>query len=170
MNQGKSEIVLLLGSNSGDCIQYINKALTHIEKLAGKIILTSSVYQTSPWGYTDQPDFLNQVIVIETSLEPAKLLHTLKRIEKELGRADAEKWKQRIIDIDILFYDKLIFESDELIIPHPLLHKRRFALVPLNEIMPGFIHPLLKKKINKLMHDCTDAGEVKKWNSDFSKI
>ena len=170
MKAKKSKAVLLLGSNSGDRVDYINKAMSFIQKLAGKITLESAFYQTSPWGFTDQPDFLNKVVVVETYSEPLKLLQTFKSIEKELGRINNEKWKQRCIDIDILFYDELIFNSDELIIPHPLLHKRRFTLVPLNEIMPGFTHPLLKKKTNELLNDCEDAGEVKRWNTDFSKI
>ncbi|MEP7168069.1 MAG: 2-amino-4-hydroxy-6-hydroxymethyldihydropteridine diphosphokinase [Bacteroidota bacterium] len=164
----KSKSVLLCGSNSGNRMHYINKALNRMEELCGKIILKSSIYETSPWGFTNQPEFLNQVIIIETSLQPVNLLHTLKKIEKELGRINSEKWQQRIIDIDILFYDELIFESDELTIPHPLLHKRKFTLIPLNEMLPGFIHPALKKTISELTIECEDSGEVKKLTTEFT--
>lgn len=169
MNAEKAKIVLLSGSNSGNRVHYINEAMRRTEALIGKIILKSSLYETSPWGFTEQPHFLNQVAVIETSLKPLKVLQTLKKIEKELGRTITEKWKQRIIDIDILFYDDIIFESDELTIPHPMLHKRKFTLVPLIEIMPDFIHPVFKKKITELIINCEDTGEVKKITGDFIK-
>lgn len=169
MNAEKSKAVLLLGSNSGDRVHYINKALSRMEKLIGHTVLKSPLYESSPWGFAEQPDFLNQVVVITTSLQPPDLLKALKKIETELGRTTAEKWKQRIIDIDILFYDEIIFESEELTIPHPMLHERKFTLVPLNEIMPGFIHPVLKKTISELIISCDDTGVVRKITDDFIK-
>jgi 2-amino-4-hydroxy-6-hydroxymethyldihydropteridine diphosphokinase len=170
MNAEKSKAVLLLGSNSGDRVHYINKALSCIEKFIGNIVLKSSLYESSPWGFAEQPDFLNRVVVIMTSLQPSELLNTLKKTETELGRITAEKWKQRIIDIDILFYDEIIFESAELTIPHPMLPKRKFTLVPLVEIMPGFIHPVFKKTISELIISCEDTGEVRKITDDFIKV
>jgi len=168
MKAEKCKAVLLLGSNLGNRMLYINTALHRLEEESvGKIILKSSVYETSPWGFTDQPDFLNQVAVIETSLKPMELLKKLKKIEKELGRTTSGKWQQRTIDIDILFYDEIIFESGDLIIPHPFLHKRKFTLVPLVEIMPDFVHPALKKKMTELLYDCQDACKVNKTNFDF---
>ncbi|HKR05268.1 MAG TPA: 2-amino-4-hydroxy-6-hydroxymethyldihydropteridine diphosphokinase [Bacteroidia bacterium] len=169
MNAEKSKAVLLLGSNSGDRVHYINKALSRMEKLIGNTVLKSSLYESSPWGFAEQPDFLNQVAVIKTPLKPVELLKKLKEIEKEIGRTTSEKWKQRIIDIDILFYDEIIFESEELTIPHPMLHERKFTLVPLIEIMPGFIHPVLKKTISELIISCDDTGEVRKITDDFIK-
>jgi len=170
MKTEEVKAVLLLGSNLGNSSDHINKALALIEKLAGKILLKSSVYETSPWGYADQPDFLNQVIVIETLLSPHWLLEALKIIEKELGRAAVEKWRERIIDIDILFYNELTCKTEELIIPHPFLHKRRFTLEPLAEILPGFIHPVLKKTIKELLEACEDKGAVKRLKPDFLKL
>ncbi len=169
MNDEKSETVLLLGSNSGDRLDNIKKAINRIEELTGSVILKSSLYETSPWGFAEQPDFLNCVIVLKTSLKPLQLLHTLKKIELETGRIITEKWKERIIDIDILFYDEVIFESEELTIPHPLMHERRFTLIPLNEILPDFVHPLLKKKTAELVSNCRDEGTVKKITNDFSR-
>jgi 2-amino-4-hydroxy-6-hydroxymethyldihydropteridine diphosphokinase len=156
--------ILLLGSNSGNRERYLMQAEEQIVKQVGKIVQSSFVYETSPWGFTDQPDFLNKVISIETPLEPIKLLHTLKNIETAAGRIINEKWKERIIDIDILFYDDLIYNSDELTIPHPFIKERKFTLMPLNEIMPEYIHPVLKKTINELLKSCDDEGQVQKLN------
>jgi 2-amino-4-hydroxy-6-hydroxymethyldihydropteridine diphosphokinase len=168
MNAEKYKVVLLLGSNLGNRMLYINTALNRLDEEPGsKIVLKSSIYETAPWGFTDQPDYLNQVAVIETSLQPLELLQTLKKIEKELGRTASGKWKERTIDIDILFYDEIIFRSGDLIIPHPFLHKRKFTLVPLVEIMPDFVHPALKKKMTELLTDCLDTCNVNKTNFDF---
>ncbi|MEO5569647.1 MAG: 2-amino-4-hydroxy-6-hydroxymethyldihydropteridine diphosphokinase [Bacteroidia bacterium] len=160
MNVQLTDVCLLFGSNSGNRLDYITNALNRVAERAGKIISKSSCYETAPWGFTGQPDFLNRVAIVETALTPVQLLQALKSIEKELGRIKIEKWKQRIIDIDILFYGDLIFESIELTIPHPLLHKRKFTLIPLNELMPGLIHPLFKKRISQLLLECEDGGEV----------
>jgi len=168
MDNKKSETVLLLGSNSGDRVFNIKKAVQRVEELIGTIALKSSLYETSPWGFTEQPDFLNYVIVLKTSLKPLPLLHTLKKIEFETGRIITEKWKERIIDIDILFYEEIIFESEELTIPHPLMHERRFTLIPLNEILTDFVHPVFKKRIAELTDSCKDQGMVKKMINDFT--
>jgi 2-amino-4-hydroxy-6-hydroxymethyldihydropteridine diphosphokinase len=139
-----------LGSNLGNKKQNISKAL---ELLRGqreiKVVKTSSFYLTSPVG-PKQPDFINAVSKIRTTLDPKALLKKAKEIEKELGRTKTIRRGPRVVDIDILFYGSKIMRSRTLTIPHPLLTSRRFVLEPLSEIVPGFVHPVLKKTVKKL--------------------
>lgn len=158
----QSTAVLLLGSNSGDRFLHIDTAIKQIEKHAGNIVMESSLYETSPWGYTNQPDFINKVIVVKTIHTPVKLLELLKEIEKKSGRITTEKWRERVIDIDILFYNDEKIVLHKLVIPHPMLHERLFTLYPLNEIIPHYIHPVFQKKIIDLIAECADDGSVKK--------
>jgi 2-amino-4-hydroxy-6-hydroxymethyldihydropteridine diphosphokinase len=159
MNAG---IYLLLGTNIGDRNKNLGIALAAIEHSAGRIKKKSAVYQTEAWGKTDQSAFLNQVVEIETKLDPSTLLNEILSIEKIMGRERKDKWGERIIDIDILFFGLEKIESNNLTIPHPQLAKRRFTLVPLNELIPGFIHPVLQKKISELLEECIDPLEVMK--------
>ncbi len=159
---------LSLGSNLSDREEYITKAKELIELKAGKILKSSSVYETEPWGHFNeqfriQKHFLNQVISIETELSPISLINCLLEIELSLGRIRniSRTPTSRTIDIDILFYDNLIINQPELAIPHPLLHERRFTLLPLSEIAPKLIHPVHKKTMNVLLRDCKDNSEVK---------
>ena len=147
-----------LGSNLGDRSDFLKKA---INALAPEVVLlqASSVYQTPPWGYTDQPPFLNQVIKAQTGLEPNALLKKLKKIEKELGRLENFHYGPRCIDLDILLYDDLICQSDSLTIPHPEMAKRAFVLVPLIEIAPDLVHPLLKVPAAKLLEKL-DSSQI----------
>ena len=116
-----------------------------------RIIESSKLYETEPEGVSEQENFYNSVVFIETQLEPLQLLDFLKSIEKKMGRDfDQIRWGPRIIDLDILLYEDLIFKTEDLIIPHPLLHKRRFVLEPLEEISPDWIHPVLEKSVKKL--------------------
>ena len=140
---------LLLGSNLGNRMKYIASAISEIEIKLGNISRRSSLYQTASWGKHDQPDFINQVIELKTSLEPKDLLSGILGIEADFGRKRIEKWGSRTIDIDILLYDDQIVNEPELIIPHPYLAFRRFCLMPLCEIAPEFIHPVLKKNIQE---------------------
>ena len=151
---------LLLGSNLGERKINLANAINLIEENIAPVINRSSIYITKAWGKTDQPDFYNQAIQIETDLEPLALLKEIKAIEKELGRVSNEKWGARIIDIDILFYGTQVFESDSLTIPHPFLHERMFTLKPLEEIAPDFVHPKLNKRIAELIAECKDSLEV----------
>jgi len=114
-------------------------------------VACSPVYQTPPWGFVDQPAFLNQVIKAKTDLKPEELLGFLKQLEKEIGRESTFQYGPRLIDLDILFYDELIFNSPELIIPHPQIPERAFVLVPLSDIAPDYFHPVLLVSVNDLV-------------------
>ena len=153
---------LLTGGNEGDSYRYLQQALTNIELICGQILQVSSVYQTAPWGKKDQPDFLNQVLLVNTKLEPHALLAAILGIEEKSGRIRSVKNAPRTIDIDILFYNQLVLEEPGLSIPHPRIAARRFVLEPLNEISPGLVHPVLGKTISQLLLECTDDLTVKK--------
>lgn len=153
---------LLLGSNLGDSKGYIAEAIHLIGQEIGTVEKQSSLYQTQSWGRNDQPDFINQAIKIRTKLSPLELLRGILEIEQKLGRRREEKWGSRTIDIDILLYDNLIVDLPELKIPHPFLPERRFAILPLHEIAPHFIHAISGKEIEQLLWDLTDELSVKK--------
>ena len=153
---------ILLGSNLGDRKIYIASAISEISATLGIIEISSSLYETASWGKHDQPDFLNQVIELKTNLNPNDLLTGVLNIEIKLGRKRIEKWGSRVIDIDILLYGQQIVNEPELSIPHPLLAFRRFCLMPLNEIAPKFVHPILKKTMQELLFELSDDLFVKK--------
>ena len=152
-------IYLLLGSNMGDKRQQLTTAIDKIS-IENKIITKSAIYETSAWGNTNQPSFYNQVIRINTSLNPQELLAHLLSIELQMGRIRKEKWGQRVIDIDIIYYNDQIISSHQLSIPHPEIQNRKFTLIPLVEIAPRFEHPLLKKNQKELLGLCKDTLEV----------
>jgi 2-amino-4-hydroxy-6-hydroxymethyldihydropteridine diphosphokinase len=154
---------LLIGGNIGNRIKNIEEAVIGISLQIGEIITQSSLYESEPWGFEHAQNFINQVLQIETSLDANSLLETVLKIEKELGRtrSDNSGYQGRTIDIDILFFNDEIINSDNLIIPHPHLHKRMFTLLPLAEMSENMIHPTLNKSIKELIIDCTD--EVKVW-------
>jgi 2-amino-4-hydroxy-6-hydroxymethyldihydropteridine diphosphokinase len=153
---------LLTGGNEGDRHLHMQQARTNIELICGQVILISSLYETAPWGKPDQSDFLNQVLLVETILDPLALLKAILFIEKTGGRVRSEKNAPRTIDIDILFYDRLVLNEPGLSIPHPRIAARRFVLEPLAEISPDFVHPVLEKTISQLLLECTDELAVKK--------
>jgi 2-amino-4-hydroxy-6-hydroxymethyldihydropteridine diphosphokinase len=153
---------LLIGGNEGDRLKYLQLARDHISQHFGKIVQQSSIYETAAWGKTDQPNFLNQVLLISTLLDAPLLMQNILLAEKKMGRLRSEKYSPRIIDIDILFYNEEIVDLPELKIPHPEIQNRRFVLVPMNEIVPQLIHPVLHKTINTLLKECMDKLDVKK--------
>lgn len=153
---------LLTGGNIGDRKKNLKAAANSIEKEAGHIVAISGMYETAAWGKTDQAAFLNQCIAIETNFDAQSLLKILLKIEKEMGRHREVKYGPRTLDIDILFYNNDIINTDSLIIPHPQMINRRFALAPLAEIAPAIIHPVFKKSIQDLLLACKDALPVKK--------
>ncbi len=148
---------LLLGSNIGERQRYIQFSRELLEKRAGKIVAASSVHETEAWGKEDQNDFLNQVIVIESELVPTEFMELIAEIENGLGRERQEKWGPRTIDIDILFTNKDVMESEALTIPHPQMHLRPFTLHLLEETHPDWVHPVLNLSVQEML---ADLGET----------
>jgi 2-amino-4-hydroxy-6-hydroxymethyldihydropteridine diphosphokinase len=157
----KKEVFISLGSNLGNRAENLEKAIHAIKLNVGVLIRQSSVFETKPWGKSNQPDFFNQIILIHSDKSPEVILHLLSAIEDELGRKRDEKWGQRIIDLDLLYVDDAIIQTGTLTLPHPGIGQRRFILVPLVEIAPDFIHPLLHKNHRQLLSECPDTLEVK---------
>jgi len=157
-----NDVFLLLGSNLGDRHLFLIQAIGHISHDLSPVLKISSVYETQSWGKTDAPDYLNQVLFLQTDYAPEEVLKRILAIEILLGRRREEKWGSRTIDIDILFYGQEIINMPDLKIPHPELHKRRFTLEPLSQIAPEFMHPVLKKNILQIKNDLEDDLIVKK--------
>ncbi len=155
-------IYLLLGSNIGNSHEQLLFAQKNIVADIGNIKAVSTLYSTAAWGNTDQADFLNQVLIVETNLPAHKLLQSILTIEKNMGRVRTIKNAPRIIDIDILFFNNDIIDAKKLTIPHPEIQNRRFVLTPLAELSPNFMHPSLKKTINQLLIECKDSLNVQK--------
>ena len=151
---------LLLGTNLGDRKKNLATARKAIEVSVGIILKTSSIYQTAAWGKTDQPDFLNQALEVQTALPAEDVLAEILKIERTMGRTRDHHWGERIIDIDILLFEKEMISSTTLKIPHPELANRRFALEPLAEIGHDVIHPLLQLTIREMLEQCPDLSEV----------
>lgn len=150
-----AKAVIGLGSNLGERDKNIRTALEKMQEKGIELLRVSSVLETEPYGYTNQPKFLNAVCLVETNLTPDQLLDVLLEIEKEMGRVRERKWGPRIIDLDIIFYEDLVLESERLIVPHPDMHNRWFVLAPLAEICPDYVHPKLKKTVRELLQELT---------------
>ena len=155
-------IYLLLGSNMGNSEKLLLLAEKEIKKYIGKVIRKSSLYKTAAWGNTNQPFFLNQVLIISSTYTAEKTIEKILQIEHDMGRVRTEKNAPRLIDIDILFFNKDIVQTNKLNIPHIAIQNRRFVLVPLNELSPNFIHPVLQKTIHQLLLICPDKLAVEK--------
>jgi 2-amino-4-hydroxy-6-hydroxymethyldihydropteridine diphosphokinase len=151
-----NKVFLLIGGNLGDRKQNLDLAVFNISKTVGKIKKRSAIYESKAWGKTDQPDFLNQVILLESKNNANEILNKILKIETNMGRNREEKWAERLIDIDILFFNDAIIETENLKIPHPLIQERMFALKPMAEIDTNFIHPILNKTISELIENCKD--------------
>ncbi|MDO9373830.1 MAG: 2-amino-4-hydroxy-6-hydroxymethyldihydropteridine diphosphokinase [Ferruginibacter sp.] len=154
---------LLLGSNMGNSEEQLKISIAHIKKSVGRILNKSSLYATAAWGNTEQPDFVNQVLIVETSLSASETLEGILEIEKKMGRIRTIKNAPRIIDIDILFFNREIIDQPHLTVPHPEIQNRRFVLTPLNELSPNLVHPVLHKPIHVLLENCPDSLGVKKF-------
>ena len=155
-----NNVFLQLGSNMGNRIELLSKAEEKIHNDIGRIIKKSKIYESTPWKVDGQSNYLNQVIKIDTELDPLNLLRKILLIENDLGRKRLEKWGERLIDIDILFYNDSILETPNLCIPHKHLHERNFVLIPLNEIDAEWVHPKINKSISQLLTDCSDNSNV----------
>jgi 2-amino-4-hydroxy-6-hydroxymethyldihydropteridine diphosphokinase len=154
-------VFLLNGSNLNNSILILEKAFKLIESDLGGIIRYSGIYKSDPWGFRSSHLFFNQCLQISTPYLPLELLEKILGIEQKLGRVrKGSGYSDREIDIDILFYGNLIMESEMLVIPHPRLHLRKFTLVPLNEIAPGYIHPGFNITVQQLLIECRDESLV----------
>jgi len=162
-----TEVYLSTGGNIGNRLNYLSKAKKEIQKRCGHILQQSSIYETGAWGMENQKSFLNQVLKIETMLEPEQILKSILQIEEELGRKRQLKYGPRTIDIDILFFNDEVINLQGLKIPHPQMQNRRFVLVPLNEIAPDKIHPVFKKNVSQLLAECADPLTVNKLIDDL---
>ncbi len=158
-----NKLYLLLGSNMGNSKALLSKAILQIEKQIGSVTRQTDKYVTAAWGNTKQPDFLNQVIIVETELTAVQTMQSILNIEKKMGRLRTVKNAPRFIDIDILFFNKEIIDQKQLTVPHPQIQNRRFVLVPLNQLSPNLRHPVLKKTIHQLLIHCPDKLNVKKF-------
>lgn len=157
----KAKAYLGLGANIGERHENLKRAIqllndeSHVE-----VTKESSIYETAPYGKTDQPDFLNMALEVETDLEPIELLEFCSSVENELGRVREEVWGPRIIDIDVLIYEDLEIDIDNLIVPHEEMHLRKFVLEPLNEIAPNAVHPTFNKTVKELLDELNGDNNV----------
>ena len=157
------QVFLSIGGNLGNKRANFDKVYTHIQNELGCIILRSSVYETPPWGFDSEDSFWNQVLCIETLLNPSEILEKIKNIDAAFGRKRiSEGYSSREMDVDILYFEDKIIETENLTIPHPLLHKRLFVVVPLAEIVPDWVHPVLKLTSVEMLNNCEDKSEIKK--------
>jgi len=156
LHRPSSTVYLHVGSNIGDRLGNLLKAKFSIQRKIGHIQILSQVYETEAWGKTDQTAFYNQVLLVRTEMTAHQVLDTIHEIENQLGRQRKEHWGPRTIDIDILFFENEIINTQKLTLPHPRLHERNFVLVPLMEIASDFTHPILNKNIKELHELCPD--------------
>ena len=153
-------VFLSLGGNLGNTPEIFERTYPMIENKVGPILQKSSLYQTAAWGLTDQADFINQVILLQTSLKPHEILNEIQAIEKEQGRERLITWGPRTLDLDILFIDQEIIQESDLQVPHPHIQDRKFILIPLHEIAADWIHPVFKKSAKELLIETKDTSAV----------
>ena len=156
-----NNIFLLIGGNLGNRLAILEEAKRYIVEFIGSIKIESSIYETVPWGFSSSQNFLNQVLMVSTELSPNDTLRNCLEIENKMGRVrNKERYASRVIDIDILFFNDLVLNDENLKVPHERLHLRRFTLEPLAEIASQYIHPVFKKSILELLKDCDDNSKV----------
>ena len=158
------DLYLLTGSNLGNRLANLNRAYKMVNDQIGEILNCSSIYETQAWGFVHKNSFLNQALYLQTEIDVFQVLDKIQLIEKEFGRKRrGTGYEARIIDIDILFYNQSIITKEKLTVPHPLIQQRRFTLLPLAEIAPDLIHPILNNSIINLLNNCTDSLDVIKF-------
>lgn len=155
-----NKLFLQLGSNLGDRVQMIKDATNFINEKLGKVLSVSKIYESDPWRVDGQQNYLNQILEVNSLLSPKEALKTILSIENELGRVRIEKWGERLIDIDIIFFNNEIIETFDLCIPHKHMHERNFVLIPLNEIVPKYVHPKYNKSVADLLQESKDTENV----------
>ena len=165
-----NDVYLLLGSNLGNRASQLSLAVENIENFVEKIAAISDLYESAAWGVEDQQDFYNLVIRVSTLMPASELLLSTQGVEKKMGKVKLGRWMQRSIDIDILYYNGEIVNRPELIIPHPHIQKRKFTLLPMAELAPGFVHPVLGKTQQELLENCEDPLWVRPIGSLQSKV
>ena len=158
-----NKAILLIGGNLGDRTGQLREAVAQIDKQVGRVEKISSLYETAAWGVEEQPDYLNQALLVATEMDARTLLHTVLAIEHEIGRVRRQKWGARVIDIDIIFFNDAIINEPDLKIPHPQMQFRQFVLVPLMEILPEWQHPVLHQSVSTLLDNCTDQLPARKY-------
>jgi 2-amino-4-hydroxy-6-hydroxymethyldihydropteridine diphosphokinase len=158
-------VYLQLGSNLGDRKQLLQDAILAIEKRVGSLVDKSKVFESTPWRVEGQENYLNQIIKVKTILPAEDVLNIVLDIEKQLGRVRIEKWGERLIDIDIIFYNDDIIETSNLCVPHKHMHERMFVLVPLNDLSPDLLHPIYNKTIKELIEVCRDTELVQEYEA-----
>lgn len=169
-----NSVALLAGGNQGDRVATLMKAVTEIGRRIGTVSLLSSLFETEPWGFEAEQRFLNQALVVDTDMTAQEVLKEALQIEKELGRKrgvqpssgdgqQTKTYQSRPIDIDLIFYNSSIIEEPDLQLPHPRMHLRRFVLTPLAEIIPHYQHPKFRKSVRKMLEECNDECEIKKY-------
>ena len=156
-------VFLQLGSNLGNREQLLRTSISYIEESVGEVVKKSKVYESTPWRVEGQENYLNQILKVKTKLQADNVLVRILQIEKNLGRVKLEKWGERLIDIDIIFYNDDIIETAELCVPHKHMHERMFVLTPLHDIASEVVHPKYNKTVDELLQICTDAEFVKEY-------
>lgn len=156
-------VFLQLGSNLGDRELLLQAAIISIEEIVGEVVKKSKVYESTPWRVEGQENYLNQILKVKTKLQADNVLVSILEIEKNLGSLKLEKWGERLIDIDIIFYNDAIIETAELCVPHKHMHERMFVLTPLHDIAPEVVHPKYNKTVDELLQICTDTEVVKEY-------
>lgn len=159
-----NSVFLLLGTNEGNRVHWLQTAIELLFQKVGKIIACSSVYETAAWGLQEQNSFYNLVVQMQTNLNAKTLLQQIQNIEQECGRQRVIKWGSRTLDIDILYFNNEIIDQLNLKVPHPFMTERRFTMVPLTEIAPLYEHPFFHKTNNHLLDECSDKLPVEKIN------
>lgn len=158
----QTEVVLSLGGNKGDRRNLLFRAIEGLNDHF-QLLKVSEIFETSAWGGVAKGDFLNQIAVISTELLPEEVLEIIQKIETDLGRTREEPWGDRTMDIDILYFGDRVIDTERLKIPHPFIAKRKFVLVPLAELLPDKIHPIIEKTSLEMLGDCEDRSGVEIW-------